>query len=55
MKRTTDEEEAAGTEYDVKRTKYYKKNSLQHEFSSDKAFTIDTIMLYNSYSMKTDI
>lgn len=44
MKCTTNEEEATGAEYDVERTKYYKKNSLQNEFSSVMAaFTPNTI------------
>lgn len=34
MKCATNEEEAAGTEYDVGRTKQYKKKCLQNEFSS---------------------
>lgn len=43
MKCTTKKEEAAGTEYDIERTKYYKKNSLQNDSSLDTALTFNTI------------
>lgn len=34
MKRTTNEEEAARTIYDVERTKYYAKKGLHNEFTA---------------------